>query len=280
LPSGATARPTLTWGPTANAPVNSYSQQASGLYTAVNNTWGVKNLPRGWTQRTGISALQPDGSVAFAANWNFPMHCGSCEVLSYPEIVYGRAAGIEPVEGAKLPKAVKDVRSLVSQYSRIDGNAIGKGHVTYDLWTARSADSMAPPQRLAEIMLPVESFGGYGVPNSPPAAAAGRSGQLAAGRNPKGYIERKDIGGVTYDIYYNAPGALMQWAFIVFQPVTPLGRNGHITNWMPLLDYMQDKNWVSPDDYLANVEFGVEAVTTPGGASGDLTISGFKVTTD
>lgn len=278
--SNVVPRSEITMGPVATAPTSTYSQQTAGTYSVVNNTWGVKTLPRGWSQQTGISELQADGSVAFATKWDFPYYCGHCEVLSYPEVVYGRGAGIAPVGGAKLPKKVGEVSTLVSQYSHIEGTASGLGHVTYDIWTARSAESMAGGQRLAEIMLPVEPFGGYGVPKYPPAAAAGRAGQLASGRNPRGYVERTEIGGAAYDVYYNAAGALMPWAFIVFQPVVAPGRGGHVMNWMPILNYMKGKNWISANDYLANIEFGVEAISTQGGTKGDLTISGFKVTAE
>lgn len=282
-PTSVVPREAMQMGPVASAPATGpYTQHTVGPYKVSNNTWGTTSLPRGWTQQTGASTLQPDGSVAFAAVWNFPDQCTGtdteCEVLSFPEVIYGRAAGIDPAPGAKLPAPLSGIHRLVTQYSRIEGTASGLGHVTYDVWISRSPDSMAPADRLVEIMVPVEPIGGYGVPDDPPQATEGRQNQLAQGRDARFYVERADIGGQRYDVYFTPPRGTTTWNLVVFEPVEPAGRNGHILNWLPLIRYAQQRQWAPTQAYLANVEFGIEAVSHPAGSRGDLTLSGFKVT--
>lgn len=260
---------------------DSYDSIGAGPYRVVNNTWGVRTQPSGWNQQVGISSLQGDNSVDFRLKWSFPSYCGgSCEVISYPEVVYGRSASFSPDAGAQLPRLVSDVSGLTTRYTGASANTSGLGHLAYDLWTSNSPNALGRANRLAEIMLPEIPFAGYGVPNYPDAAGAGRAGQQASGRNPNGYQGRETIGGNAYDVYFfpaNSPYTGLAWKFIVFEPVVFGGTGGATREWKPLLDFMVGKGWVNRSDYLNSVELGVEPVSTSGGTVGDVTVRGFKV---
>lgn len=260
---------------------DSYESIGAGPYRVVNNTWGVRTQPSGWNQQVGISSLQGDNSVDFRLKWSFPSYCGgSCEVISYPEVVYGRSASFSADAGAKLPRLVSDVSGLTTRYTNASVSTSGLGHLAYDLWTSNSPNALGRANRLAEIMLPEIPFAGYGVPNYPDAAGAGRAGQQAAGRNPNGYQGRETIGGTAYDVYFfpaNSPYTGLAWKFIVFEPVVFGGTGGATRNWKPIIDFMVGKGWVSSSDYLNSVELGVEPVSTPGGTFGDVTVRGFKI---
>ena len=246
----------------------------------MNNVWGTNGLPGGWSQQTGISSLQGDGSVACRFKWNYPRTAPGKEVLAYPECTYGRSASFGPDAGAQLPRLASQVNSLVTSYSNIAGWAAGQGQITYDLWTSNSPNGLSKANRRAEIMMPVHPVGGYGVPNYPNAAAAGRTG-TATGRNPNGYQGRQNLGGAAYDVYWFPAYSQytgLAWQFIVFEPVNFPGINGHTMDWKPLLSYAQGRGWINGSDYLNSVEIGYEPVGA--GASGDLTVSGFKVSTN
>lgn len=289
-------------------------------YELFNNNWtanqsggnnGLNNSP-GWSQSVGIESVQPNISINARIKWSYPQRYfnpsngEALEVLNYPGIAYGRGATTSasfPQNGAKLPKQISQITSLKTGYASLAGPMSGLGHVTYDLWASDTPNSTFPEgtfgqpgyiqHRLAEIMLPRRVVGGYGIPNSPAGAAAGRncsgvgtSATTCWGRNPNIYIERATIGGAQYDVYRAPPNSQytgLGWNFIVFQPLTLPGTGPDTIEWKPFLDYINGKGWISNfnSQYLNAVEFGVEAINpntydlATGGSTGDIQVMGF-----
>lgn len=258
------------------------SSVVSGPYAVLNNAWGTEGLAPGWSQQVGISGIKADGSVDFKLRWNFPTTCCGKEILSFPEIVYGiPTSDVPTAPGARLPRRIGELQGLVTRYSGITGEVRGSGHLAFDLWTTRAAGgAMTADNRDSEIIIPVLPIAGYGVPNYPPEAAAGREGQVQQGRNPHGYLKRITIAGGLYDLYRFPAGSTYnerKWQFIVFVPLQFAGRQGQALDWMPFLNYLTAQGWIARDDYLANVEMGVETEWYQGIAAGDLTVHDFRV---
>ncbi len=244
-----------------------------GAYRAVNNVFGTNGLPAGWSQQVGLSAPDAQGRVAARLSWNFPQTLPGKEVLAFPEVTFGRTAGFAPAGGASLPRQLSSLTRLTTRHGPIGGEAKGEGQLAYDLWFTSSPTSMAIAQRRLEVMLPVLPVGGYGIPNSGP-AAEGREGQGGTGRNPTGYVERATLGGAIYDVFYWPPGTNgIAWGFVVLEPLEFPGEAGGVTEWRPLFDYMLAKGFVEGADHLADVELGMQVVL----GSGDLTVHGFAV---
>lgn len=269
------------------------AEQVAGPYYVVNNTWGTGKLPPGWSQQVGLSELQPDGSVSCRFAWDFPETVPGQDVFAYPECIYGMSIpGMGRAPAADLPKTLGALKGLRTSVRGINGAAQGMGHISYDLWLTTSDTEMIK-SRLTEIMLPVHVIGGYGIPDWPAQAKAGREAQIVkgkSGRNPKGYQGRETLGGKVYDVYYDPPTQLktrpdgstvllnsqgQAWTFIVFEPLDFPGTAAHTLDWMPLFEFLLGKGWIDRKAFLPGVELGYEPFGA--GAQGELTVVGFKV---
>lgn len=304
-----------------------YQMKRVAPYTVINDTWAVdswsRSYPNGekwvavhgdrdtsWWTRIGATPLQRDGSLTTRVQWKFPYipncpagkGCDYIEVMSYPSIVYGRSASSEPLEGAKVPIQLSKLKTLTTHTASVVGStdmASGQYHVSYDLWITKSPDSMAGPARHAEIMMPIWSVNGYGIPrtegrNCAPSGPTG--GCLGRGQH---FLERKMLGGASYDIYFDDPhtdpgrgrkGSL-GWRFIVLVPVDmPQGRP-HTVDWSDIFRYLQTPHpdlggpLVEKGLFLTDVSIGIEMISTkymPGqpngeyGSAGDVTVGGVR----
>ncbi len=293
----------ITMGQVLTTKTAAYPNAIVGDYRAVNNVWGGQ-YGTGWSQSVGIKGLQLDGTVAFRLKGSWPNSTNE-DVISFPQVAYGRSASFAPT-GGQLPKLLSSITSLKTKITSIQGSCSGLGHLSYDNWLGVNANALATADRRVEIMMPVMSCDGYGVPTPWEAAGAGRTADNlgSTGRNPKIYVGRVTLGGRAWDVYHGIPNARVKnadgtwsntrpswytggaeptdswtlpWHFVVFQAVTKLGTGSHEIEWKPFNDYIVAQGWANNSMYANDVELGYEPVPNPSSVF-DVTVSGFKVT--
>lgn len=197
-----------------------------GGFTISDNPWGVDNsdgtgnLPNGWNVQVGANALT-DGSISTRIIWNFPTTTpgkdSGPEITAYPEIWMGDENGAAPQSpDTFFPRSVGSITTCTVdiKYDPTSTTS-GEGQLVLDNWYRNPAGTT-----ILECMIVVRPHGGYGVPNSPAAAVAGRTGE-ATGRNMTNYVgSRVTIGGIAYDICRNPAGYMNAWAMYIFIPAT------------------------------------------------------------
>ncbi len=251
-----------------------------GAYAAINNPWGSAGIAENWALSVGMvrSDAQKSSAVDVRFFWKYPEKYPGKDVLAYPQVAFGQAHGFSGSTTGALPVRVADAYAIRSRYSAVKGHATGAGQLAYDLWIT-SAPGDPAHSKVAEIMLPTLSYGGYGIPDSPKAAAAGRKGPKG-GRSPGMYQGREVIDGRTYDVYHGRAKSAswpLPWDFIVFQPVEMPDREAVAVHWGPLLKFLVGKGWIQERQFLNSVELGVEVINSDGGTAGDLEVTGFQV---
>jgi hypothetical protein len=264
----------------------------NGDYFAVTNPWGASGLS--FAESVGMSALQPDLTVDFRLVWDYPAASG--EVLSYPTLIYGvgrawnnkGSTNAKMAATAKMPAQIGKIQSFTSKVDSISIPAWGgSGHLSYDGWFTNNFTLTGNPGAGAslhsEFMVPIYADPniGYGVPDWPPEAAAGRKPPMG-GRNPYIYVERVTIQGKEYDSYRAAPMSQYwsnNWQFLVMVPVVYPESGPHVVDWRAMFDYWIGKGWADNNLYCLGLELGVEAVASSSPAKGDMTLRGFRVDT-
>jgi hypothetical protein len=230
----------------------------AGPYFAQNNMWGITGIAPGtFWETTGIGPLTTNKSVSARWQWSYPS--GPNEVKGYPAIGFGKKPGAAATPGSNLPKLVDSIMSSICSW---DTQSVytGKGQLTFDLWLVRDAQNYPNfPQTpiTHEIMLTVDSFGGYGVT-----------------RNPAWYFGATIIDGVTYRVWKadNFGGGGMSWRFIVLQMVNPAKLTKGSIDFKHVFNYLKSAGLISGQEYLSSIEFGNEMEE----GTGDTLIKDFK----
>lgn len=257
------SRADVTMMPASTIPLVNYLSADVGPYRIVDNIWGVAGLPTGWRTQVGlVNHLRSDGAACGRMVWSFPTTTTSIAngpgATAFPLLVYGRHDRQTQTAGAALPQVVRTLNAVDLEVSAYDEQSVsGRGQLTLDLWLS-AASFMTVADRRHEIMIPLQPYAGYGVPDSPPAAVAGRESQLATGRNMRFYKGRFTIDGVEYDVTSAPPGNGTAWAFSVFMPVR-YGANRTV-RIKPLLDWLVANGYADASQWLVGTELGVETV--------------------
>ena len=235
-----TIPPTPTLAPTEPAiPLNcaDWARVGSGVYRAENNTWGKGTLT-GWSQCIGLE-MSADGTLA--ARWTWDWLNSGDGVKAYPEIVFGQKPG-SITTSADLPKRIKDLGEVTIAYD-VSSTHTGSGNLAFDAWltNTQNPSTWGAPPITHEIMIWLENFG----------------------MQPGGtYIEKKSIDGVSYSIYVGENFG-QGWRYMAFaREKSPLGAG--TINLVSFLAYLQEKGYVTGDEYLASIEFGNEIVSGTG----------------
>lgn len=250
----STATPEATPAPTATAtpaPVELDCQDQVNLnvgpFRAENNTWGKGTLTE-WSQCVGLR-MGSDGSLAARWTWDWPT--AGTNVKSYPEIIFGQKPG-GPSTSADLPKQVSALSEVLISYD-YSTDRTGSGNLAFDFWLTDTGDpsTWGVPPIKTEIMIWLESFGSM--------APGGR------------WQERVTIDGIEYSLY-TAKNWGDGWDYVAFVRTKPDPGSGSI-DLVSFLDYMQSKELITGEEYVASVEFGNEIV----GGKGETILNQFAV---
>lgn len=236
-----------------------------GGWVLSDNPWGVDNsdgtgaLPNGWSVQVGANALS-DGSISTRIIWNFPTTTPNKdtgpEITAFPEIYLGDENGVAPQStDTYFPRAIASIGNLKLQ-SVFDASSTsaGEGQLTLDLFISTNGVNTITGN--IELMIPNQPFGGYGVPNSPAGAIAGRTGE-STGRNMSFYVGRHTIGGVQYDALIHPLGdSGRNWRFWVLEPVTFPAVQVH--DLKAILNWAIAQGYINASAVVYAVPLGVE----------------------
>lgn len=211
-------------------------------YTISNNVWNKGNIA---DYQQCIWEVKLNNMMNWGWTWIWPKDGGN--VKSYPEIIYGWKPWNSGSTTSHLPIQLDHINQITVDYDTIL-SATGAYNIAFDLWITSES---APNQNniTHEIMIWVET-----------------QGLTPAGN----LIETVTLGGEKYGLYKgNVSHA--KWTYIAFVKAIPQ-RKGTI-NVHELLKYLKDKNFISPNGYLACIEFGNEVIE----GKGELTIQNYSV---
>jgi Glycosyl hydrolase family 12 len=210
----------------------------SGDYQAQNNTWGKGSLS-GWSQCIGIK-MGADGAIVGRWTWDW-LNSGS-NVKAYPEIIFGQKPGSATTSKA-LPIKIDDLRAATVSYD-VSSTNTGSGNVAFDIWLTDTPNpsTWGVPPIIHEVMIWLDRQGGM---------------------HPGGtFIERASIDSSTYAVF-GADNWGQGWKYIAFTSAESRLGVGTL-DLGSFLAYMQEKNLVKGDEYLADIEFGNEVASGTG----------------
>lgn len=222
-----------------------YATGDSGAYRYENNAWGKAGVSGPWLQCIGIGPVAADGSVSARWRWAWPP--GPNEVKGYPALAYGQKPGFAATTGSNLPRRVDDIGVAVAQW-RTRSRTTGTGQLAFDLWLTRDATRHARFDSTPithEIMIALESYGGYGLD-----------------RNPAWLLGSVTVDGEPYRLYKADDFGITKWRFIVLQSLRarPEGQ----VDLRAVLTMLKERGLIEGTEYLSSVEFGSEPETGTG----------------
>jgi len=270
-----------------------FLQVGDPAYWIQDDTWGVQGMTRGtysgpngnqYESYIGRNA-EPNagGGVSWRVAGKFPK--GSNEVKAYLTNIYGAKPGyhsdwVNPggldvelpdgsisnvapsgeTPGTFLPLKVDNLPPIHSSFKwKHMAPPTGLGQLVYDIWFQKVPDQIwgfnnAPLTH--EFMIQLVNWGDYGGhPN---------------GSNPAWYNHDVTLEGLVWHVYY-VENFGNGWRFIVFKPDVDV--NDRTLNLTAFFDHAASKGWVNGDEYLVDIECGIEAVEE----TCDMQIDNYKV---
>lgn len=216
-----------------------------GPYKYENNVWGSNKAKGAYEQC--LLEKQAGGRNIVGWTWSWPGRDPS--VFAYPEIIFGW----KPWSGGRtsdprFPMRVGDVKELTLRYD-VETEATGAYNLAPEIWLTRSGRAQHEPNPktiTTEIMFWMD---------------------YASGARPAGsVVGTPSIDGVTYELWkedsIGDKGDGTGWLLYSFMS-PKIQRQGTISVHT-LLRYLIDKELVSPDEFVASVEFGNEIVSGSG----------------
>ncbi len=205
-----------------------------GEYTIINNCWG-KGTITDFSQCIYVNKNVNGLSVGF--NWQWPSI--NNEVKAYPEILYGWKPWSSSSTTTKLPIRVGSIKKLNVSFTSINTSIYGAGNTAFDLWLT-SVKTPTSSNITREVMIWTKNYG-----------------QTPGGSK----VATVTIDNVEYDLYT----ANWQWTYFAF--VNKGVTNITNINLDKFLGYLFENLYISPNEFLASVEFGNEIVNGSGSTS-------------
>ena len=225
-----------------------------GPYIYENNTWGSDKARDAFEQC--LVERERDGRKEIGWTWNWPGFDPS--VYGYPEIIFGwkpwsGGASTHP----RLPIKVTAVKEMTMRYE-VETRATGAYNLAPEIWLTDSGEVSEAPRPTAlttEIMFWMDY----------------KNGARPAGS----VVDTPEIEGVKYELWRASNignrGDGKGWTLYSFKSPTPQHK-GEI-KIHALLAYMLSKNLVSPQEYVASIEFGNEMM----GGTGTTWVRRFEI---
>lgn len=243
--------------PGVSAECNAWTTVVAGPYRYSNNVWG-KDKVKGSSEQCLLSR-KVDGRVERGWTWSFPGFDPS--VFSYPEIEFGW----KPWNGGRstdprFPMRVADAQHVHVIYE-VESSATGSFDLAPEVWLLKEkpTDDAANPKLITtEVMFWLDAGGG--------ARPAGR------------VIQKFELDGIDYELWQednigksaNGQG----WRLYSFKSATAQLKGTLRID--AFLKHLVAQKLVSPDEYVAGVEFGNEVM----GGTGTTWVKRFEVESD
>jgi hypothetical protein len=211
------------------------SQYIVGSYMVLNNEWNLRDIKTGDHYQQCIWAKNTE-SNGINAGWNWSWPEGTKGVVkAYPEIIFGWAPWLPRTTDTRLPVQLSKMGGFTATYDVAVSSQSGGYDTTFDLWTT-SAIPPRPSNRTTEIMIFIDKQ------NFPIGIIT---------NNPHGWVL---VDGHEYDyvIVKNPTTA----NFIRFVSKDSLLKGSINIDYF--LKFLVEKGYLSPQDFLADIEFGNE----------------------
>lgn len=197
----------------------------SGKAYLYNNQWGRGEVPNG-TQEIYFNSTRDYGW-----RWNWPSSTTS--VKGYPSVVSGWhwTAGYTPESGFPVQLSAHKRVDTNVRYAFV--NATGAYNAAYDLWFHTTNAATWANSPTDEVMVWLN-----------------RNGDISPAGN---YQETVTLAGTQWDLYVGHVSSWNVYSFVRQTPTTAAA-----LNMRDFTDYLQGKNYLTPDKYLSSVEFGTE----------------------
>jgi len=194
-----------------------------------NNVWGKRDI-------TDYKQCIFRADKVFGWEWTWPS--GAPDVVAYPEISFGWKPWNSQSTTPKLPLQVSKVKKALVTYD-LSMKSEGIYNLAFDACLTREPK---PNEKniTAEIMIWLDHD-----TLKPDGSSS----------------EAVTIDGETYDFYKGQPPHA-EWPYLAFIKKTP--RISGKTDFRKFLDYLVRAKHVSPNDYLASIEFGNEVYSGTG----------------
>jgi len=214
---------------------NDWDELKINEYILSNNVWNKKEITN-YKQ----CIFKANDTLPFGWTWDWPDGI-NYDVKSYPEIIYGWKPFHESSSNT-LPKQISNINYLTVSYN-ISISADGRYNTAFDLWIINSPVSHQD-NRTKEIMIWIDKKGI---------------------EFNDSFVEKISIDGENYDFYFRKANSNywnMNWDYIAFVKEYP--KLDGTLDIYKFLNYLSNKNYILPNEYLACVEIGNEIVDGKG----------------
>lgn len=236
-----------------------------GQYVVTNSVGdAVWDQIPGYSSCTSSQMTDPAG-LAFSIDWNIPLPHKSAfyPIVGYPNVTVGRVD--HSTEGStrsttpRLPMRVQDVpESMTIQFDAEYGRT-GQFLTLVDIWIFKEANGTFRQQK--ELMLTLDVIGGqFGNPEQPILDLGGLKWQRYG---PSPIVRPSPSFPNDSTSYFGAVNYyLVPWASKASIPLKPI------------LDDLIGTGFISPDEWIVSVQWGVE----PSTGTGRVTVQRYEVT--
>ncbi|MEI7694282.1 MAG: hypothetical protein WCI64_01355 [Chlorobium sp.] len=216
-----------------------YASYPAQDYYLVNNIWNAEYVGK------GKQCINPPQGKSFSWNWDWSAN-PTYVPFSYPSVIYGNKPWDPQETSAKpLPRQMSKITQLHATHDYVL-QANGRYNVAYDLWLTEGAQATIPAIRV-EIMVWVEAAGNV---------------------QPYGVLQEETP---DYWLYVGMPENERHWSCYSFKLKKHLV--SATVDLRELIQYLVSKKSISPDLYLADVEFGTEIWD----GKGEMKINNYQV---
>jgi len=216
-----------------------WASYVAGGYYVVNNIWNDQLFGNGKQ-----SLHSPQGN---SFSWDWDWHTNPTYTpVSYPSVIFGNKPWDPQGSSTKtLPRQVSKINRLTATHDYVL-KTNGRYNVAYDLWLTEGEQPSIPKIRV-EIMVWIESSGNV---------------------QPYGVFEAENE---NYALYVGKPDQGRNWSCYSFKLKHSLAST--TVNLGEYIQQLMKTHGVSPDLYLADVEFGTEIWD----GQGQMTIHSYQV---
>ena len=224
-----------------------WERLAENGYLIENNVWNKEGVDH-YQQCVYLEANNEVIDAGWA--WNWPGL--RLNVVAYPSLVYGKKPWFTASTTHLLPQKISELNCLTADFS-VDQTGKTNGNLAFDLWLTN--DKTANPESITrELMIWLT-----------------RNGAMVAGKRVDTFISD----GYEIELWRkdgHDPTEGLSWTLLTF--VHQTDRTEGPINLIDYLDFLVENNYISDQEYLADVELGNELIN----GYGKTLIHDFKVT--
>lgn len=205
-----------------------------GNYLVENNVWNKGDLNN---YRQCVYLVRRGDRIDAGWGWDWPGL--RFQVVAYPSIVFGKKPWFKTSTSGLLPAKIRDLDCLMADFT-VSQEGKGNGNLAFDLWL--TSDEAANPESITrELMIWIS-----------------HNGLMTAGQ----HVDNVVLDGYEIELWRKEghnPMGVMDWTLLTF--VYQTSREEGPINLLDFLDFLVENDYISADEYLADIELGNEIVS-------------------